>query len=68
LVTLKSCGKTPKRAARRIGRIAEWWHTAIAIYINGMGYLKVLDAGERRFALSGDVCSKIEDVKTFERY
>jgi hypothetical protein len=39
--------QAPKRAARRIGRIAEHRHTAIAIYANGMGYLKALDAGEK---------------------
>jgi hypothetical protein len=39
---------------RRIGRIAERRHTAIAIYINGVGYLKALHAEEKRFALSGD--------------
>jgi hypothetical protein len=29
-------------------------HTAIAVYINNMGYLKALDTEEKRFALSGD--------------
>jgi hypothetical protein len=32
--------------------VAERRHTAIAIYANGMGYLKALNAGEKRFALS----------------
>ncbi|MDY6839686.1 MAG: hypothetical protein SWH78_17140 [Thermodesulfobacteriota bacterium] len=33
--------------------MAEHRHTAISIHSNGMGYLKALDAEEKRFALSG---------------
>ncbi|MDY6836646.1 MAG: hypothetical protein SWH78_01610 [Thermodesulfobacteriota bacterium] len=32
--------------------IAERRHTAIAIYTNGIGYLKALDAEEKRLSLS----------------
>ncbi|MDY6836376.1 MAG: hypothetical protein SWH78_00250 [Thermodesulfobacteriota bacterium] len=32
--------------------IAERRHTAVAIYTNGMGYLKALDAEEKRLSLS----------------
>jgi len=38
----------------RTGRIAERRHTAISTHTNSiMGYLKALDAEEKRFALSG---------------
>ncbi|MDY6839223.1 MAG: hypothetical protein SWH78_14760 [Thermodesulfobacteriota bacterium] len=33
--------------------IAERRHTAIAIYTNDIGYLKALDAEEKRLSLSG---------------
>jgi hypothetical protein len=54
-VAFKNGGKRSYRALKRIGRIAEWLHAAIPIYIHGMGCLKALDANEKRFALSGDV-------------
>jgi hypothetical protein len=47
LVTFKSCGKGLHQEVRGIGRIAERRHTAIAIYTNGIGYLKALDAEEK---------------------
>jgi hypothetical protein len=50
LVMFKSGDKPPYQAVRRIGRIAERRHTAIAVYIHAMGSLKALDAGENRFA------------------
>jgi hypothetical protein len=55
-------GKPSYRAVRRIERIAERRHTAFAGYIHAMSYLTALDAEEKRFALSEDVCSRIEDV------
>jgi len=52
LVTFKSCGKGLHQAVGEIGMIAERRHTAIAIYTNGIAYLKALDAGEKRLSLS----------------
>jgi len=50
-MTFKSYGKGLQQAVRGIGIIPERRHTAIASYINGIGYLKALDAGEKRLSL-----------------
>ncbi|MDY6836535.1 MAG: hypothetical protein SWH78_01055 [Thermodesulfobacteriota bacterium] len=52
MVTFKSCGKGLQQAVRGIGVIAKRRHTAIAIYTNGIGDLKALDAEEKRLSLS----------------
>ncbi|MDY6955063.1 MAG: hypothetical protein SWE60_26475 [Thermodesulfobacteriota bacterium] len=48
--------------------ITERRRTAIAIYTNGIGYLKALDAEEKRLSLSRNWCPEIHQVNTSERY
>jgi len=50
-----------------IGMIAERRHTAIAIYTNGIGYLKALDAEKKRSSLSLQLPAKAF-ASTLERY